>query len=163
MCSARDDIVCKSLIVKRGVILEEKLVDDFCLQLPGWCPCLNCRDFDPQPLQPVQSPTELSSTKDMLRLKIKAPEKLRKVSKKSHIEGEDSENAPVAERFQFDCNADEQQKFKEGDCPKNTARNNDRALRNFHAWRVARNEQHGPNDQCPEDAFDDYSKTCYCG
>ena len=56
MCSARDKIVSKSLIVKeRGAISEENLSDNFCLQLPGWCPCLNCRDFaDPQPLKPVQ-------------------------------------------------------------------------------------------------------------
>ena len=89
----------------------------------------------------------------MHRLKRKTPEKLREVSKKSHIEGEDSENAPVTERFQFDCNADELQKFKEGDCPKNTAKNNEWALRNFHAWRVARNEQHGSDDQCPENVL----------
>ena len=49
----------------------------------------------------------------MLRLKRKAPEKLREVSKKSHIEGENSKNVLVTERFQFDCNADELQKFKE--------------------------------------------------
>ena len=94
----------------------------------------------------------------MLRLKRKAPEKLREVSKKSRIEGKDSGNAPVAERLQFDCSADELQKFKEGNCPKNTAKNNEWALRNFHAWRVARNEQHGPDYQCPEDVFDDESK-----
>ena len=48
MCGARDDIVGKSLIVKKkGAISEEKLADYFCLQLPGLCPCLNCRDFDP--------------------------------------------------------------------------------------------------------------------
>ena len=114
MCSARDDIVSKSLIVeKRGAVSEGELADNFCLQLPGWCPCLNCRDFDPQLLQPIQSTTEPSSTKNMKR---KAPVKLRAVSKKSHIEGENSENAPVAERFQFDCNVDELQKFKEGEC-----------------------------------------------
>ena len=99
MCSVRDDIVSKSLIVqKRGALSEEKFADNFCLQLPGWCPCLNCRDFDLQLLQPVLLLMELSSTKDMIRLK-KAPEKLREVSNKSHIEGEDSKNAPVAERF----------------------------------------------------------------
>ena len=160
MCSACDDIVSKLLIVKREEQFPKKLADNFRLQLPGWCPCLNCHDFDLQPLQPVQLPTELSSTKDMLRLKRKASEKLREVSKKSHIEGEDSKNAPVAEWFQFNCNAVELQKFKEGDCPKNTAKNNEWALRNFHTWRVARNEQHGSDDQCPEDVFDDKSKAC---
>ena len=57
-------------------------------------------------------------------------------------EKEVSENH-IAERFQFDsCSVDELQKFKEGECPENTAKNNDWALRNFHAWRVARNEKH---------------------
>ena len=94
----------------------------------------------------------------MLRLKRKAT--VRELSKKSHIEGEDSENTPVAERFQFDCNADKLQKLKEGYCPKNTAKNNEWALGNFHTWRMTRNEQHGPDDQCPQDAFEDNSKAC---
>ena len=52
ICSACDDIVSKLLIVKeKGTVSEEKLATNFCLQLLGWCPCLNCRDFDPQPLQ----------------------------------------------------------------------------------------------------------------
>ena len=80
MCSACDDIVSKSLIVKkRGAISIEKLADNFCLQLLGWFPCVNCHDFDLQPLQPVQLPTKLSSTKDMLRLKSKAQESLEKL------------------------------------------------------------------------------------
>jgi len=44
----------ETLLVKEiGAIPEEKLANKFCLQrglqLPGWYPCLNCRDFD----QPV--------------------------------------------------------------------------------------------------------------
>ena len=119
MCSAHDDIVSKSLIVKNRVaISEETLADNLCLQLLGLCPSLNS-DFDPQLLQPIQLLTELSSAKNMLRLKRKAPEKPIEVSKKSYIEGEDSKNALVTE---FDCNADELQKSKEGDCPKNIAK-----------------------------------------
>ena len=45
-------------------------------------------------------------------------------------------------------------------CPKNTAKSNEWAIRNFHACQVARNEQHGPDNQCPEDVFDSKSKAC---
>ena len=78
----------------------------------------------------------------MLRLKRKVPEKPRELNKKSFIANEDFENAPVAaaEQFQFSCNADGLQKFREEECPKNTAKNNAWAFRNFHTWRVARNE-----------------------
>ena len=63
------------------------------------------------------------------------------------------------ERFQFDCNIDELQKFKEGECPENTAKSNDWALQNFHAWRVARNEKY-PDNQCPEDVLEDKRIAC---
>ena len=104
---AHDNIVSKSLIVKeRGAISEEKLADNFCLQLLGWRPCLNCCDFaNPRPLKPVQLQKDLfSMTTDMLRLKRKAPEKPRELNKKSFIAIEDSKNAPVsaAKWFQFD-------------------------------------------------------------
>ena len=99
MCITRDDIVSKSLIASIPCGIYEKLTDNFCLQFSGWCLCLNYRNFDPQPMQPVQLRTK--SKKEMLRLKRRAPENLREVSKKSHIE--DSENTSVAEWFQFDC------------------------------------------------------------
>ena len=146
MYSSRNDVVSKTLLVKvKGSISEEKLASDFCLQLPGWCPCLNCCDFVP-PAQSVQSWTASCKKKsEMLRLKRKTPEKFGELSKKPHNEAEEKEAIEnhIAERFQFDsCSIDELQKFKEGECPENTAKNNDWAPRNFHAWRVARNEKH---------------------
>jgi len=45
--SAHNKVVSETLLVKEiGVIPKEKLAKKFYLQLPGWCPCLNCRDFD---------------------------------------------------------------------------------------------------------------------
>ena len=39
MCSAHNDIMSKTVLVK-GVIFEKKLASDFTMQLPSWCPCL---------------------------------------------------------------------------------------------------------------------------
>ena len=163
MCSARNNVVSKTLLVKvKGSISEEKLASDFCLQLPGWCPCLNCRDFVPSS-QSIQSRTgSCNKNSEMIRLKRKAPEKFGEPSKKPYNEAEEKEDSEnhIADRFQFDlCSVDELQKFEEGECSENTAKNNDWALRNFHAWRVARNEKH-PDDQCPEDLFVDKRKAC---
>ena len=163
MCSSRNDGVSKTLLVQiKGSISEEKLASDFCLQLPGWCPCLSCHDFV-LPVQSVQSWTVFcNKNSEMLRLKRKTPEKFGEPSKKPHNEVEEKEVSEnrIVEWFQFDlCSVDELQKFKEGECPENTAKNNDWALKNFHVWRVVRNEKH-PNDQCPKDLFADKRKAC---
>ena len=129
---------------ERGDISEGELASDFCSQLPSWCPCLNCRDFEPHRLVITKS------DKEMLKTKRKAPQnsvESRKESRSnsslevsSEASTTEEQHADV-ERFQFDCNIDELQKFKEGECPGNTAKSNDWALQNFHAWRVARNEK----------------------
>ena len=68
-------------------------------------------------------------------------------------------NENHVERFQFDCNANELETFKEGECPKNTTKSNDWTLRNFRAWQVARNEKY-PEDQCSDNVFKDKGKAC---
>ena len=42
-------VVSKTLIVKDnvGLLPEDVLASHYCLQVPGWCPCVNCRDFSP--------------------------------------------------------------------------------------------------------------------
>ena len=42
-------VVSKTLIVKDnvGLLPEDELASHYCLQVPGWCPCVNCRDFSP--------------------------------------------------------------------------------------------------------------------
>ena len=63
---SNQDVVSQTLLVKeRGDIFEEKLASNFCLQLPSWCLCLNCRDFEPQRLV-------VNSDKEMLKQKRKA-------------------------------------------------------------------------------------------
>ena len=104
-CSAHNDVVSKTLLVKvKGSIFEEKLASDFCLQLVGWCPCLNCREFVP-PVQSVKSQrVSCNKNSEMLRLKRKTPEKFGEPSKKPHNEVEEKEDSEnhIAERFQFD-------------------------------------------------------------
>ena len=80
MCSARNEVVSETLLVKeRGAIPEEKLANKFYLQLPGWCPCLNCHDFD----QPVHLQKAACNKEMLRRLKRKAPENFGECSKKS--------------------------------------------------------------------------------
>ena len=106
------DIVSETLLVKeRGAISKEKLASDFCLQLPDWCPCLNCRDFDPQPLVPRPVPQKIGCNgKEILKLKRKAAapknyevpcEKSCKKSTEAHIEAGADENdvESLIERF----------------------------------------------------------------
>ena len=71
---SNQSVVSQLLLVKeRGDICEGKLASDFCLQLPGWCLCLNCRDFEPQRL------VITNSDKEMLKTKREAPEKFRRM------------------------------------------------------------------------------------
>ena len=70
----------------------------------------------------------------MLRLKTKTPENFGESSKKPHNEVEEKEDSKnhITERFQFNsCSVDKLLKFKEGECPENTAKNNDWALRDI--------------------------------
>jgi len=67
MCNARNEVVSETLLVKeRGPIPEEKLANKFCLQLPGWCPCLNCRDFD-QPVHLQTAAKKHQKTGDIIK------------------------------------------------------------------------------------------------
>ena len=54
------------------------------------------------------------------------------------------------DRFLFNVTLDDLNKFKEGESPTNTVKNNMWALKNFQEWRVARNEAFS-NDLCPND------------
>ena len=53
-------------------------------------------------------------------------------------------------RFLFNVTLEDLNKFKEGESPANTIKNNMWALKNFQEWRVARNEA-CPSDFCPDD------------
>ena len=45
----------------------------------------------------------------------------------------------VAERFSFDIGEDDFESFKKGECPANTAKSTEWAMKNFEMWRIACN------------------------
>ena len=55
-------------------------------------------------------------------------------------------------RFSFDVTMEELDAFKEGDCPTNTLKNTEWALKTFESWRTARNKNH-MLDLCPQYFF----------
>ena len=67
----------------------------------------------------------------------------------------------MEERFSFDVTRDELAVFQHGECPVNTAKTTEWALRNFESWRVARNEKH-PDEPCPSDILQctNHSQLC---
>ena len=65
------------------------------------------------------------------------------------------------DRFSFDIDADDLSKYKEGGCPHNTEKNTEWALRNFEAWRIARNHKY-PEEQCSSCVLTTANKTELC-
>ena len=58
----------------------------------------------------------------------------------------------VEDRFLFDVTSEELENFMEGECLKNTTKNNEWVIRNFKAWCDVRNERY-PEDLCPDVGF----------
>ena len=77
--------------------------------------------------------------------------------------GGDTNQEPAAkkvdDRFMFNVTTEELENFMEGECPKNTTKCNEWAVRNFEAWRDARNKQF-PEDLCPDRLVDDKNVVC---
>ena len=97
----------------------------FCLGLSEWCPC--CVKME----RPAKS----------LKLKRPRVNSSRQQTVKKSKEADD-------ERFSFDVTCEDLSKFKEGECPVNTEKNTEWAIRNFESWRMARNSRY-PDEQCP--------------
>ena len=132
-------IVSESLLWK-GEKKYLSLADQrkFCLGLPGWCPCVDCTD-------PEMATTDPDKP---LSLKRKAPTRDQEPAAKK-----------IDDRFLFDITIEELDNFMEGECPKNTTKSNGWAVRNFEAWRDARNKRF-PEDLCPDKLFDDKKVAC---
>ena len=118
----------------------------FCLGIPGWCPCINCTEPEMATIDPGKPlgrkrRTAGSSASSSTGIKINDDSNLEPVAKKV--------SEKVEDRFLFDVTSEELENFMEGECPKNTTKNNEWAMRNFKAWRDARNERY-PEDLCPD-------------
>ena len=73
--------------------------------------------------------------------------------------GVEAEKENNGDRFSFDTTVDELEKLMEGECPSNTAKNNEWAYRNFETWRTARNRRF-PEAKCPDDVFSSKELAC---
>ena len=62
------------------------------------------------------------------------------------------------ERFSFNIEEDDSEAFKKGECPANTIKSTEWAMKNLESWRIARNAKF--KDQCPERWFEDKENLC---
>jgi len=99
-------------------------------------------------------------------LKRKKPKVIANSNKQRRMEtmGEGSQQRDYDElenrnRFPFDTTVDDLEKLMEGECPANTAKNNEWAYKNFTSWRAARNQRF-PDMQCPDDVFSSKEVAC---
>ena len=65
----------------------------------------------------------------------------------------------VEECFSFDIGEDDFESFKKGECPANTAKSTEWAMKNFEMLYIARNAMF-VNDQCPENRYADKENLC---
>ena len=65
----------------------------------------------------------------------------------------------VAERFSLDIGEDDFELFKKWECPSNTAKSTEWAMKNFEMWRIAHNTKF-VNDQCLENCYADKENLC---
>ena len=127
----------------------------FCLGLKDWCSC----DFCGGRLMETFLTADAGKSRPLcLKLKWKRPVVLNMVDltveedmfESSSGKSKKVDNSRRDDRFLFNVTLDDLNKFKEGESPANTIKNNMWALKNFQEWRVARNEAF-PNDLCPDD------------
>ena len=71
----------------------------------------------------------------------------------------EAEKENIGDRFSFDTTSDELEKLMEGECPVNTAKNNEWAYKNFESWRIAKNQRF-PKMRCPDDVFSSNKVAC---
>lgn len=119
----------------------------FCLGIVGWCPCIDCTSPE----------MALIDQEKPLSLKRKMT-----ASKSADCESDEEPSAKkIDDRFLFDVTSEEIESFMEGECPRNTTKNNEWAVRNFEAWRGARNKRFS-EDLCPDTdkLFDDKKVAC---
>ena len=162
-------IVSPSLIVKNKPTKHYQ--EDFCLGIPGWCPCSDCASFSLDSIPCLQDQGSHSTSMETRKkgLKWKRTEDLKGkatdgstdiiedvfASDIDKIEM-DAEKENICDRFSFDTTVDELEKLMEGECPANTAKNTEWA---YNTWRTARNKRY-PKMRCPEDVFSSKEVAC---
>ena len=158
---SKREVVSESLILtssKPGV--QKEHYKKFCLGLPDWCPCCAGKELNmaenSNPNGGVKNSKGRSSSGKSLQLK-----QTRATTKTKPVPPDQKKVKNYDDRFSFDVTIEELDAFKEGDCPNNTVKNTEWAVRTFESWRTARNKSH-PLDLCPQDLFKtkDHQEIC---
>ena len=149
----QSEVVSLSLISsssKPGVTKEH--YKKFCLGLPDWCPCcigdeLSMAENDPNGASKRKGGGSKSLQLNKRSRRVDASVTKDVSPNQTKVASSDSDD-----RFSFDVTIEELDAFKEGDCPANTTRSTEWALRKFESWRTARNKKH-PTELCPSELF----------
>ena len=185
MCDHRSNGVIRDSLLQKlelKVAQSKEPNSDFCLGLPGWCPCLSC---SPPPVvmddRPMQERRDKSS--DVFSEEINRDEcsvtdatacpkivgkRLSLKHRKQDYGGDENGTAGAKvlkrnDRFSFDIQEDSLLQYKEGEIPANTAKNTEWAYRNFESWRIAKNAKCVREvEKCPDDILLVRDKTVMC-
>ena len=148
------EIVSESLFKVNSSLPAEDL-KKFCLGLPGWCPCCIATEMDKE--IPIPKPPRGKS----LSLKRTRTTNITGESCKQESRSESKKMKESDERFNFDVTFDELSAWQKGECPANTAKSTEWAVRNFESWRVARNDKY-PEELCPSDILQSTNRRELC-
>ena len=124
--------------------------EDFCLGIPGWCPCSNCASFSLDASSHLEAGSvETQCSKSSKWKRIEGCEAIKTTHKECNNNQtiSDNINKPeieagkenIDDRFPFDTTIDQLEKLMEGECLANTGKNTDWAYKNFESWRTTRN------------------------
>ena len=159
-------VVSKSLIQKDPIpSVGPEFYKSFCLGLPDWYPC--CIKMAEQRkgkslslkrphvmLSDQESSKKSNKPIDRLQSTSSNQEKSEKIIADNRpcgtplYHGNSKKTDRMDERYLFDVTFYDLSKIKEGECPANTEKNTEWAIRNFESWRSARNKRY-PEEQCP--------------
>lgn len=159
-------VVSESLIRKDPIpSVGPEFYKSFCLGLPDWCPCciktaeqrkgkslslkrryvtLSDQESSKKSNKPIDRLQSTSSNQEKSEKSI--ADNRPRATPLYHDNSKKSDRTD--ERYLFDVTFDDLSKFKEGECPANTEKNTEWAIRNFESWRSARNKRY-PEEQCP--------------
>ena len=150
--------------------------------LPGWCPCIDCAasttssstvaisDNEPDEVTQLKN-VETVYSEPLTRRPLSLNRRRKRVASEECSESpavatgskkpQKSAAALPEERFSFNIGEDDLETFKKGECPANTTKSTEWAIKNFESWGIARNAKFG-DLQCPclEQWFEDKENLC---
>ena len=161
------------------------MINPVSCHVPGWCPCIDCAASATSSSTVTvnnNGPDEVTQVKNAETV-YSEPLTRRPLSlnrRRKRVPSEECSESPVVatgckkpqkstvavseERFSFNTDEHELEAFKKGECPANTTKSTEWAMKNFELWRIARNAKFG-DPQCIINAqnaawFEDKENLC---